>query len=89
MALGCGTSATPTPLVAPTKAEREKLFKRMDYNGNGALSLAEIDKAVLELYPGFDNKPALMRAYKAADVSADGFVRCCQRPAPSHSSWLL
>ena len=69
-------AAPAQPLVAPTKAEREALFKRMDYNGNGALSLAEIDKAVLELYPGFDNKPALMRAYKAADVSADGFVRC-------------
>jgi hypothetical protein len=37
--------------------------------GNGGLSLAEIDKAVLELYPTFNNKPALMRAYKAADRS--------------------
>ena len=71
--------------MAPTKAEREALFKRMDYNGNGALSLAEIDKAVLELYPGFDNKPALMRAYKAADVSADGFVSCCRLPRQSPS----
>ena len=42
----------------------------MDYNGNGALSLAEIDAAVVELYPGFNNKPALMRAYHAADSGA-------------------
>ena len=49
-------------------------FDRMDSNGNGGLSLAEIDKAVIELYPGYDHKPALMRAYKAADVSGDGFI---------------
>jgi hypothetical protein len=30
---------------------------------------------VLELYPNFDHKPALMRAYKAADVSGDGWVQ--------------
>ena len=63
-----------TPLSEPSKQERDALFKRMDYNGNGFLSLAEIDKAVLELWPDFDHKPALMRAYKAADVSGDGLI---------------
>ena len=38
------------------------------------LSLAEIHKVVQELYPAFDNKPALMRAYKAADRTGDGFI---------------
>eukprot|EP01052_Picozoa_sp_SAG31_P049628 SAG31_NODE_10956_length_1079_cov_0.942857_1_plen_212_part_01 len=47
----------------------------MDVNGNGMLSLAEVDKAVVELFPDFDHKPALMRAYKAADVSGDGLIR--------------
>ena len=61
-------------LALPGKKERDALFKRMDYNGNGFLSLAEIDKAVLELWPDFDHKPALMRAYKAADVSGDGLI---------------
>ena len=28
------------------------MFDRWDYNGNGVLSLAEIDKAAVELYPG-------------------------------------
>ena len=42
--------------------------------GNGGLSLAEIDKAVRELYPTFDNKPALIRAYKAADRTGDGYI---------------
>ena len=49
-------------------------FKKMDNNGNGLLSLAEIDKAVLHLYPSFNHKPALMRAYKSADKSGDGFI---------------
>jgi hypothetical protein len=34
------------------------------------LSLAEIDKAVIEIYPHLaKDKPAIMRAYKAADTS--------------------
>ena len=44
--------------------ERNALFDRMDCNGNGGLSLAEIDKAVLELWPQFNHKKALMRAYR-------------------------
>ncbi|CAG8816492.1 22415_t:CDS:2, partial [Cetraspora pellucida] len=45
-------------------------FKQFDYNDNGILSLAEIDNAVICLYPQFaDKKPVLMRAYKAADAS--------------------
>jgi len=59
----------------PSKEEREGLFDRIDYNGNGALSLAEIDKAVLELWPHFNHKAALMRAYKAADVNGDGYIK--------------
>jgi len=39
------------------------------------LSLAEIDKAVIEFYPHLaKDKPAIMRAYKAADTSQDGFI---------------
>jgi Ca2+-binding EF-hand superfamily protein len=61
-------------LGVPSKEERDRLFRRMDNNGSGTLSLAEIDKAVVELFPGFNHKPALMRAYKAADKTGDGFV---------------
>ncbi|GBB93054.1 hypothetical protein RclHR1_02100003 [Rhizophagus clarus] len=57
------------------KAEIKKIFNRFDYNGNGILSLAEIDKAVIEIYPHLaEDKPAIMRAYKATDTSQDGFV---------------
>ena len=62
-------------LQVPDKGTRSELFRRIDYNGNGGLSLAEIDKAVVELYPEFNHKPSLMRAYKAADISGDGFIQ--------------
>jgi len=57
------------------RAEIKKIFNIFDYNGNGILSLAEIDKAVIEIYPHLaEDKPAIMRAYKAADTSQDGFI---------------
>jgi Ca2+-binding EF-hand superfamily protein len=59
----------------PGREERNALFDRFDANGNGGLSLAEIDKAVVELWPHFDHKRALMRAYKAADTSGDGLIK--------------
>jgi uncharacterized protein YdcH (DUF465 family) len=40
-----------------------------------SLSLAEIDKGVRDTWPYlFSEKPAIMRAYKEADKSGDGFV---------------
>eukprot|EP01062_Namystynia_karyoxenos_P061714 TRINITY_DN5416_c0_g1_i1.p1 TRINITY_DN5416_c0_g1~~TRINITY_DN5416_c0_g1_i1.p1 ORF type:complete len:587 (+),score=211.07 TRINITY_DN5416_c0_g1_i1:100-1761(+) len=62
------------PLNYPTSADRKKLFERLDPNGNGTLSLAELDKGVVELWPHFNHKPALMRAYKAADTSGNGWI---------------
>eukprot|EP00756_Hemistasia_phaeocysticola_P029042 Hpha_TRINITY_DN16206_c1_g3::TRINITY_DN16206_c1_g3_i7::g.15075::m.15075 len=44
-----------------------KLFHEMDGNGNGKLSLAEIDKEINEKYPDYDHKPVLMRAMKLSD----------------------
>ncbi|CAF2757325.1 unnamed protein product [Rotaria sp. Silwood2] len=57
-----------------SKEEIKRLFKQFD-NGNGHLSLAEIDRAIIQFYPQFGtNKKAIMRAYKAADTSGNGFV---------------
>jgi Ca2+-binding EF-hand superfamily protein len=53
---------------------RRSAFNQWDVNGNGGLSLAEIDKAMVAGYPEYDNKPALMRAYKAADQDGNGFI---------------
>jgi Ca2+-binding EF-hand superfamily protein len=59
-----------TDLKLTTKDSLIQLWKRLDYNGNNVVSLAEIDKMVVELVQGgiwpawLNNKPALMRAYK-------------------------
>eukprot|EP00933_Yihiella_yeosuensis_P080730 TRINITY_DN94204_c0_g1_i1.p1 TRINITY_DN94204_c0_g1~~TRINITY_DN94204_c0_g1_i1.p1 ORF type:complete len:484 (-),score=97.96 TRINITY_DN94204_c0_g1_i1:78-1529(-) len=54
------------------KQELLKLWKRIDFNGNHIVSLAEIDKLVVEVYPLLNHKPALMRAYKASIRSTPG-----------------
>eukprot|EP01043_Picozoa_sp_COSAG02_P025938 COSAG02_NODE_1478_length_12404_cov_353.335067_7_plen_941_part_00 len=71
---GGGRITESAGLVMPNKEERARIFRRMDYNGNGVLSLAEIDKAVVELWPQLNNKQVLMRAYQAADVNGDGLI---------------
>ena len=79
------TAVAPT-LALPSKEDRKSLFDGMDVNGNGALSLAEIDKAIEDgtipaaLMAGdtpsdYNHKPAIMRAYRAADTSGDGFIQ--------------
>ena len=47
-----------------TAKGRNALWRGLDFNGNGIVSLAEIDKFVVERYPLLNCKPALMRAYK-------------------------
>ncbi|KAJ3035975.1 hypothetical protein HDV00_003269 [Rhizophlyctis rosea] len=58
-----------------SREQVKKAFDQFDYNGNHILSLAELDKAIIEVLPQFaDDKPAIMRAYKAADKTQDGFI---------------
>jgi len=54
--------------------ELEKLWKLCDYNNNGFTALAEVDKMIVENYPQFDYKPAIMRAYHAVDRNKNGFI---------------
>merc|ERR1719277_1502636 len=65
----------------------KQLWKRLDVNGNGKCSLAELDKLVVEMvasntWPAWlNNKPALMRAFHAADLlegDGDGWVEACE-----------
>ena len=58
----------------PPREELLQLWNRFDYNGNGLLSLAEIDKLVREEYPQYDDKQALLRAYTFADADGSGFI---------------
>ena len=59
----------PIQRDAESKAKRKALFREFDPNGNGVLSLAEVDKAmrdVLKIDAIFDAKPAIMRAFQIA-----------------------
>jgi len=51
-------------IAANDQEELRKMWQHLDFNGNGKVSLAEIDKFVIESYPILNHKPALMRAYK-------------------------
>lgn len=55
-----------------TKKKRTALWRCLDFNGNGLVSLAEIDKMIVEKFPLLNNKPALMRAYKKTCAQGDG-----------------
>jgi len=50
------------------------MWNILDFNGNGVVSLAEIDKFVVENYPLLNHKPALMRCYKQTMERKDEFV---------------
>lgn len=57
------------PVAKEQKDERLKLWKQIDNNGNGVVSLAEMDKGVRDaigLPMLFDAKPAIMRAFTYA-----------------------
>ena len=63
------TKKLPSEKTDEGKAARKKMFNEFDPNGNGILSLAEVDKAVrdvLNLDAVFDAKPAIMRAFQIA-----------------------
>eukprot|EP00756_Hemistasia_phaeocysticola_P040076 Hpha_TRINITY_DN16845_c1_g2::TRINITY_DN16845_c1_g2_i1::g.149917::m.149917 len=66
------TASLPSGTGEEAKKKRRMLFNSMDGNGNGLLSLAEIDRGVrdvLRLDGLFDAKPAIMMAYKVAKNS--------------------
>jgi hypothetical protein len=66
----------------------KQLWRKLDFNGNNVVSLAEVDKMVVEMTQGgawpawLNNKPALMRAFQHAKAGADGkrgdFVEKCE-----------
>ena len=60
--------------VLPDEDVLLRLWQQYDYNGNGMLSLAEIDKFIVEQFPELNVKRALMRAYKFADADSSGLI---------------
>ena len=51
-------------LLQKSPEQLRELWNLMDANGNGRVSLAEIDRLVVMKFPILNNKYALMRAYK-------------------------
>merc|ERR1711865_500380 len=58
--------------IAKDPAELAKLWDDMDFNDNQLVSLAEIDKLMVQDFPLLNHKPALMRAYKQACLKEGG-----------------
>ena len=58
----------------PNKEERAALFRRMDEDHSGTLSLEQMEAAVNELWPQLKHRGALERACCAAGVDQDGLV---------------
>lgn len=57
---------------ANDQAKLSKMWKRLDFNGNNIVSLAEVDKMVNEQFPLLNHKPALMRAFQATLRAGNG-----------------
>ena len=65
----------PTGMDTATKARRKALFRSVDVNGNGFLSQAEVDKAIMQLMGSeglFKAKPVISRAFHAAKSCGAG-----------------
>ncbi|KAH9893851.1 flagellar calcium-binding protein-like protein TB-44A [Xylariomycetidae sp. FL2044] len=60
----------PHEKTPSARARRDELWRGIDVNGNGYLSLAEVDKGVRDVLgleaSVYDAKPAIMRAFQAA-----------------------
>lgn len=62
-------ASLPYQKNAAQKQRRQEIWDEMDVNGNGYLSLAEIDKGLRDTLKAddiFDAKPVIMRAFQAA-----------------------
>lgn len=65
-------SSLPYRQTPEDKAKREELWKLFDVNGNGLLSLAEVDKGIRDALNDanlFDCKPVIIRAFTTAKDS--------------------
>jgi Ca2+-binding EF-hand superfamily protein len=60
-----------------------QLWEILDVNGNGIVSLAELDRVIVFKYPQLNNKKALMRAFKQTVVyegNGDEYIQADELP---------
>jgi len=73
-------------------AQRMEMFKQFDPNGNGLLSLAEVDKGcrdVLGLHDIFDAKPVIMRAFQATKAAGKAHSAHANADFVTHQEFRL
>ena len=66
--------------IAKDRTKLKLLWDRMDSNGSGTISLAEIDILMVTRYPLLNFKPAIMRAYKQTCLQEGGDGDACIDP---------
>mmetsp|Transcript_8541 Transcript_8541/g.11274 ORF Transcript_8541/g.11274 Transcript_8541/m.11274 type:complete len:425 (+) Transcript_8541:183-1457(+) len=69
------TKKLSTCLVEPTDEDLQALFNSIDGNGDGQISMKEVEKAILQRKTEFKLKPAVvMQAFEKADANGDGYI---------------
>jgi Ca2+-binding EF-hand superfamily protein len=69
--------------LALNPSKLEQLWLILDANGNGIVSLAELDRVIVFKYPQLNNKKALMRAFKQTVVyegNGDEYIQSDELP---------
>ena len=59
----------------PPASVLEDAFERFDFERNGYLSFAEVERSVNEVWPDFKQTTILLHAYRAADANGDGYIQ--------------
>lgn len=60
---------------APKDDEIQAIFEEVDHNGDGKLTMPEVEKAIIQRKAQFDLKPTIvMRAFQKADTDHDGVI---------------
>lgn len=58
----------------PKRETREQIFQRLDTNGNGRISVSEVDDAVDDLWPSFAHTGSIIYAFRACDADGNGVL---------------
>lgn len=71
---GVSDAAAIAAMDPDVRKAAEKMFRDIDFNGNGIVSLAEVDKYIVTKHPTLNKKPAMMRAFHYVDRNKSGWL---------------